>query len=412
MKNYYVTLITLLFITFSTVSVNAQVFGCTDPLSTNYAPDATDNDGSCMYDAATVSPEYSVTLSDDVNETSGLILWGDYVYTHNDSNDITLYGLNTITGDIESTDDFSDAVNTDWEDIAQDENYIYIGDFGNNANGNRTDLSILKISKESITNDNPVIEYINFSYSNQTNFDATGANSTDFDCEAIIVGENNIYLFTKQWVSQETSVYALPKTAGDHTAQLQTSYDVDGLITGATYIENKKLVVLSGYSAVLQPFFYLLYDYTDTDFFSGNKRKITMSAPFHQVEGIATQDGSHYFVSNESFEQPPVPEIPQKLHYFDLSSYLEDYLLKEEVFTKSDVVVYPNPVNDVFYIQLLGELSEETDYTIIDVTGKTVDSGVLTLETNKVDISKLEAGMYMVRIKNKLIKSFSVIKTK
>src|SRR5690606_24654166 len=122
---------------------------------------------------------------------------------------------------------------------AQDSSYVYIGDFGNNHHGSRTDLHILKIAKDSLTAGNPVPEFIGFTYSDQI-LGESDSDKTDFDCEAMIISGDSIYLFTKQWSSKRTSLYALPKTPGRHVAQFKTTHDVDGLITGATYMEDKK----------------------------------------------------------------------------------------------------------------------------------------------------------------------------
>lgn len=307
------------------IQSEAQVYGCTDPLANNYNPAATNNNGSCTYNSASVSPTASFNLSSVLDETSGLIRWNDQVWTHNDSQDINIYALDSINGSIVQTQPLSGVVNTDWEEISQDDAYIYIGDFGNNGNGNRTDLKILKISKSSVLGVSPVVETINFSYSNQVNFNPTGGNNTNFDCEAFIVSSDSIFLFTKQWVSNQTSVYSLSKTPGTHVANLKTTYNVQGLITGATSFLEENLIVLSGYSSSLQPFVYLLYDYTGNGFFSGNKRKINLSLAFHQVEGIATNNGLKYYLSNEAFNQFPF-NVPQKLHTLNLSAYLENYL--------------------------------------------------------------------------------------
>ena len=100
------------------------------------------------------------------------------------------------------------------------------------------------------------------------------------------------------------------------------------MVTGATYLENKKLIILCGYTKVGKPFFYLLYDFKNHDFLSGNKRRIDLRLPFHQVEGIATKDGLRYFITNESLVRKPILNNPQQIHYFDLSSVLGLYLDK------------------------------------------------------------------------------------
>jgi hypothetical protein len=90
--------------------------------------------------------------------------------------------------------------------------------------------------------------------------------------------------------------------------------DVKGLVTGAVYLESKKMVALCGYSKLLQPFVYLLYDFKGRDFFSGNKRKLAVGLPFHQVEGITSSDGVRFYISNESFKKPPYFSNAQQMH--------------------------------------------------------------------------------------------------
>ena len=308
-------------------SAYSQVSGCTDPLSKNYNPKATQNNGSCLYKNTKIKPEYSIKLSDSVKETSGLITFNNLLWTHNDDHDKTIYGLDSI-GKIRRKIILEHAVNNDWEEISQDSTHIYIGDFGNNASGNRTDLNILKINKTSFLNENPTIETISFKYSDQTDFSAKKPNTTNFDCEAFIVSKDSIYLFTKQWKSSKTSIYALPNQPGKYTAQLKQTFDTKGLVTGATYLESKKIIVLCGYSKLGKPFLYLLYDFKNGNFLSGNKRRINLKLPFHQIEGITTKDGLHYFITNESLIRKPVLNNPQQIHYFDLSSLLGSYLHK------------------------------------------------------------------------------------
>ena len=264
-------------------------------------------------------------LSDSLRETSGLIAFDNLLWTHNDDHDKTIYGINPL-GLIQKKISLEKAINKDWEEISQDSTYLYIGDFGNNYTGNRTDLQILRIEKKSFLLENPVIDTISFSYSNQTDFTKKTENTTDFDCEAFIVSQDSIYLFTKQWKQSKTSVYVLPKKPGNYIAQLKQTIDVQGLITGATFLPQKKLIVLCGYSKTVQPFLYLLYDYKNNDFLSGNKRKIKIPLPFHQIESISTQDGLHYFLTNEALIKKPLLNSPQKLHQFDLSPFLTNYL--------------------------------------------------------------------------------------
>lgn len=317
----------IIFFFLTITSVYSQIPGCTDPQAENYNSSSLQNNGDCNYKNLKIRPVYSYHLSDSIRETSGLIAFQNLLWTHNDDHDTVIYGLDTL-GKIKKKIILPETINQDWEEISQDSTHLYIGDFGNNYSGNRTDLKILKIEKKSFLEENPKIETILFSYSDQTDFSSSKPNKTDFDCEAFIVSKDSIYLFTKQWKSSKTNIYALPKQEGTQIAKLKATIDTKGLVTGATYLENKKLITLCGYTKVGKPFLYLLYDFKDQDFLSGNKRRIDLKLPFHQIEGIATKDGLHYFLTNESLVRKPVINVPQQIHYFDLSSVLRLYLHK------------------------------------------------------------------------------------
>ncbi|PVX46949.1 hypothetical protein C8C85_2853 [Flavobacterium sp. 103] len=308
-----------LFVSFS----YAQTKGCTDRLAENYNPKATENNGSCKYASAKIRVKFTKELSDSIAETSGLIASENLLWTHNDDQSTTLFGLDT-KGKIRKKINLEGVKNIEWEDISQDSLYLYIGDFGNNVLGNRKDLHILRIDKNSVKNPAPAIDTIAFSYDNQKNFEPKKkANTTDFDCEAFVVSRDSIYLFTKQWASKKTSVYSLPKKPGTHIAKLKETINVEGLITGATTLPQEKGVVLCGYSHFLHPFIYLLYDYKNNDFSTGNKRKIKLSLLFHQIEAITTEDGHLFYVTNEATKNTFIFN-PQEIHTFDLSPYLKE----------------------------------------------------------------------------------------
>jgi hypothetical protein len=312
----------LLFFLYAAASY-AQNQGCTDRLAKNFNPKATENNGSCLYASAKEKVVFSKKINDSIKETSGLVAFENLLWTHNDDHDTTLYGLDT-KGKINKKINLQGLKNNDWEEISQDSLYLYIGDFGNNYKGNRKDLRILRIEKKSVLLSTPAIDTIAFSYSNQTDFSIQKTNTTDFDCEAFVVLQNSIYLFTKQWMTEKTSVYCLPKNPGTHIAQLKETLNVQGLITGATVLPAKKGIVLCGYSKMLQPFVYLLYDYKNNNFSTGNQRKIKIALPFHQVEGIATEDGSLFYLTNEATVKKPFVNTLQQLHSVDLNPFLKE----------------------------------------------------------------------------------------
>lgn len=385
-----------------TISGYAQIQGCTDSQATNYNPEATVNDGSCMYNDTIVAPSSSIDLPETLQETSGLLFWDNDLLTHNDSNDTTLYSINPETGEITQEFDLKGTKNKDWEEITQDENFIYVGDFGNNLSGNRTDLKILRVTKSSLFENKPEIDTINFSYADQTDFSAKPSNQTDYDCEAFFTSGDSLYLVTKQWVSQQSAVYTLPKTPGTYEARLKTSLAVQGLTTGATFLPDKRLLALSGYSTSLEPFIYLVYDYKNLDFNHANKRKLRLELPFAQVEGITTKDGLEYYLSNEYFSKPPFINSPQRLHRFNLDAYLSGYLdsldLKlEQPENRTGFTLYPLPTHGLIAIDNLPD-GHSLKYHIVASNGQILQTGLLNATNKDIDVSPLVPGTYFLKI--------------
>ena len=270
----------------------------------------------CEDTKTTLKRVMTSTLSDSIKETSGLVYFEGLFWTHNDDHDTTLYGLDA-SGKIKRKITLNGVVNHDWEAISQDSSYLYIGDFGNNYSGNRKDLSILKIDKTSFLQEQPHFETITFSYENQTDFSEQLPNKTELDCEAFVVIEDRIYLFTKQWQSAKTSMYVLPNATGHQVAQLQSTWNCKGLITDATYLAAKKTLVLCGYTKKGSPFLYLFDRYNDNDFFTGCKRRVALKLRFHQIEGITTIDGATFYLTNEALTKKPFLKIPQQWHVLE-----------------------------------------------------------------------------------------------
>lgn len=312
----------ILFLLLVIPSSFAQIFGGNVSLSKNLNPDTKKNNRNCSHKKPKLKPLFSAPLSDSLKETSGLLFFDNQLWTHNDDSDATIYGLNT-SGAIHKKITLKQIKNKDWEAISQDSLYIYIGNFGNNYKGNRNDLCIYRIEKKSFYDTTPIIDTIAFSYAKQTDFSVQKANTTNFDCEAFVILKDSIYLFTKEWSSRKTSIYSLPKTPGNYTAQHQETLNVKGLITDATAVPTKKGIVLCGYSKTLQPFVFIIDDYQNNAFWKGKKRKIKIKLPFHQIEGITTDDGKIFYLTNEATIKKPFINTSPQLHTIDLSSFLK-----------------------------------------------------------------------------------------
>src|SRR6187431_619171 len=99
MQHFYRFCFLIICLAFPAIS-EAQVYGCTDPNASNFNAAANRNDGSCAYAAVSLTPTQLGILSDTIKETSGLIFWNGYLWTHNDDTDTTLYAIDTATGRI------------------------------------------------------------------------------------------------------------------------------------------------------------------------------------------------------------------------------------------------------------------------------------------------------------------------
>lgn len=382
---------------FSLIRAYAQECGCTDPRAINYEPNATVNDGSCTYPYTIVTPYFSNALPTLLNGSSGLMFFDEMLFTHNDHDDQSLFQIDSTDGHIIEQLYFSGIPFQDVEDCDHDSLYVYLGDTGNNSFGNRTDLHFLRILKSSLQSDNPIIDTLWFSYVDQVDFSSCPDNTTDFDCEAFIVIGDSIYLFTKQWTTQHTALYAMPKTPGTHVAQRKSEFAVNGLITSACYIPENQQIVLCGYSTIMQPFVVLLYDYHGTDFFSGNKRKISLNLSFHQVEAIAHRGAYHFYLTNEYISQFGV-SLAAKFHKLDLSAYLmpidPDGLSENKESLSFEM--YPNPTKDLLYFSGLQMVSGS--YEIFNEMGQLMQSGQWEQGLTEICLPSLPGGIYYLRV--------------
>lgn len=396
-KNTIRTLVSLM-LCIGMARAYAQDCGCTDPRALNYNPDATINDGSCTYPQTTVTPYFSTALPESLNGSSGIVFFDDMLFTHNDHSDQSLFQIDTTDAHLIEQLQFSGIPFLDVEDCDQDDLYVYLGDMGNNNSGNRTDLHFLRILKSSLHSDNPIIDTIWFSYADQTDFSPQQGNATDFDCEAFVVVGDSIYLFTKQWTTQNTALYTMPKTPGVYVAERKGEYDVDGLVTSACHLTESQQVVLCGYTSQLQPFVVLLYDYQGNDFFSGNKRKMNLNLPFHQVEAITHRDAFHFYLTNEYISQYGV-SITAKFHKLDLSNYLAPITPEglSEWLENQDFVLFPNPTDDVLYID--GLPFDSCQYEIYNNLGQLVQKGQCERGMNMIWLDSLTSGVYFIKVR-------------
>ncbi|MBI9061367.1 MAG: hypothetical protein JEZ14_05230 [Marinilabiliaceae bacterium] len=265
-----------------------------------------------------IKPLSSVTLGSELNENSGSIVWNDTLWLQSDSSEPVLYGVDPLTGRVIKKKKIPGLKMQDWESVAQDEDYIYLGDFGNNSNY-RKNLRIFRLEKEALEHGAVKLDTIKFRYEDQVDYSYNEVFQTDYDCESMLVNEDHIYLFTKQWISKGTAVYVMPKKPGDYNAEKISEYPVEGLITEAFKFPDEQTVILTGYSNLMHPFFILLEGFDGNHFFSGKIRKIEVDLLFNQIETICQMHAYKCYVTSEKF----LYRDPE-LHVYDFESYISN----------------------------------------------------------------------------------------
>lgn len=253
--------------------------------------------------AQSISLRKITKLPSQANETSGIIAFDKgFFWTHNDSgNEPAIFKIDT-SGNILRKIIVKNAVNIDWEDITKDnDSNFFIGDFGNN-NNTRKDLKIYKIQNpENSTNDSVTAEIISFYYSNQTQFPPQ-ANQMNFDAEAFIYFQENLYIFTKNYTtpfSGYTYLYKIPSAIGSHKAELIDSFKTgDGIkelwwVTSAALSPDfKKLILLSTDKL------FVFSDFTDDNFLKG--KNLTIDLGFvSQKEAVSFINNVDFYITDE-----------------------------------------------------------------------------------------------------------------
>ena len=253
-------------------------------------------------------------LSSDLNEISGLMIWDNLYWGFNDSGgEPVLFGFDR-NGAIQKKVEIGNAGNRDWESIAQDEHFIYVGDFGNNS-GNRRNLCVYKIKKQDIGQEKQQgvnADEIKFHYAKQNQFNYN-INTTPFDCEAMLELNGKLYLFSKNWQDKTTWIYQLPTSQGDYSLHALDTFNVNLLVTGADISPDKNKMALVGYLDY-HAFIWIFSDFEGDDFFNGESSYISLpDLGAAQTEGICFAGNDSLLISCEA-----QGIIPQQVFLIDL----------------------------------------------------------------------------------------------
>ena len=238
----------------------------------------------------------------DLNEVSGIeiTLNSEIIWMVNDSgNKPILYGVNK-NGHIVKQIKIKEK-NRDWEDLTTDpQGNIYIGNFGNNDNDSEN-LSVLKISKDSLNAnlDSITPEIISFRYPEQIKYPPKKS-KRHFDCESFFFYKDSLYLFTKSRYSKEygkTNLYQLPSKKGTYKAKYLSTFNTcenhECWVTSVDINEAGNKIALLTENIV-----YLFSEFKNTDFFNSNVKQFSFQHS-SQKESVCFKNDSTLYIADE-----------------------------------------------------------------------------------------------------------------
>lgn len=79
---------------------------------------------------------------------------------------------------------------------------------------------------------------------------------------------------------------------------------------------------------------------------------------------------------------------------------------------KKEIRLYPNPVQDMLYVDFGKEVVKNSSYQLFDTQGKLVKQGNLNQSKNELDMRAIPQSIYIIKIveDDKNVKTFKIIK--
>lgn len=198
----------------------------------------------------TLKPSNITPINPILNEISGLAkVQGRYWGVNDSGGQAQLYGFNRRSFKLINTVSLNKAMNIDWEDLAQDERYLYVADLGNNY-ALRSTITIYKVAQSDLKTDQLTsqvdAQVINVRYLDKTSF--FPQKKHNFDSEALTAVGGQLWLFSKNRKDLKTKLYKIDKNKRNQSLSPVATFDVQGLITAADYNSKTSQLLLLGYS--------------------------------------------------------------------------------------------------------------------------------------------------------------------
>tara|TARA_R110000787_G_scaffold33678_1_gene88057 strand:- start:490 stop:918 length:429 start_codon:yes stop_codon:yes gene_type:complete len=122
--------------------------------------------------------------------------------------------------------------------------------------------------------------------------------------------------------------------------------------------------------------------------------------------GTSTYSVGQVFYTTNSESSGSVAEgIHQAYEFVTLSNLSFSYVdLK--------AITYPNPTTDYIVLKVMDSALEFLQYTLFDLTGKSIQSGAVNTANTQISMQHLSIGMYLLKVtqKKRSVKTFKILK--
>ena len=118
-----------------------------------------------------------------------------------------------------------------------------------------------------------------------------------------------------------------------------------------------------------------------------------------------------YYATNESFSLLPLINIQQKLHIFNLSPFLGNFLGVSGPLpgNENKYLVSPNPAHEYLIIKSYPDMIPKDIY-LFNMSGQIVMTDMIRSEYSEINISGISTGIYILKIGTDKKNCFKVIR--
>jgi hypothetical protein len=212
----------------------------------------------------------------------------------------------------------------------------------------------------------------------------TGKDITNFivyrDLDEIAVVNNSTLNYTDNTMDPGNYYYSVAALYSGGSESLTESDNVQGLfyVNFAVHDEIGNLITSNGVNC-----------------------QVTFNGETHATGFGSTSFNDVAFGGNQLWQAsadgyPSSSNVVDVIENGTFNIYLDGYNVSIEMVDHNQLNIYPNPVDDVLYIQF----KEQIDYTyeVLDLTGKTIESGTCHSKQYALNTESVPKGFYVLRI--------------